>query len=91
MEAKKRRAATVKQNQSSVPEIFLGRERGEACEKAAKIVGANSHYRTDTKKIEQDAPEVLDQVKQGKLSIPQAKQVAVLPVEQRPIMTLLFA
>jgi hypothetical protein len=34
-------------------------------------------------KIEQDAPEILDHVKQGKLSIPQAKKVAALPVEQR--------
>jgi hypothetical protein len=31
----------------------------------------------------QDAPEVLDHVRQGKLSIPQAKKVAALPAEER--------
>jgi hypothetical protein len=36
------------------------------------------------KKIERDAPEILDHVKQGKLSIPQAKQMTALPSAQRP-------
>jgi len=48
------------------------------------MVGANRHYISDAKQIEKDAPEILDHVKQGKLSIPQAKQVAALPVTQRP-------
>ena len=59
-------------------------DKGEACKKAAAMVGANRHYVTDAKKIDRDAPEILDHVKQGKLSIPQAKQVAALPVAQRP-------
>jgi hypothetical protein len=54
-----------------------------AAEQAAAMVGANRQYVSDAKKIEQDAPEILDQVKQGKLSIPQAQKVAALPVEQR--------
>lgn len=58
-------------------------DTGEAREKAAKMVGANPYYVTDAKKIEQDAPEILDHVKQGTLSIPQAKKVAAFPVEQR--------
>ena len=37
------------------------------------MLGINPHYVTDAKQIERDAPEVLEQVKQGKLSIPQAK------------------
>jgi hypothetical protein len=48
------------------------------------MIDANPHYGTDAKKIERDAPEVLDHVQQGKQSIPQAKQVAALPVEQHP-------
>jgi len=32
------------------------------------MVGANPHYVTDAKKIERDTPEILDHVKQGKLS-----------------------
>jgi hypothetical protein len=47
------------------------------------MIGANPHYVTDAKKIEHDAPEILNHVKQGKLSIPQAKQgaatIATLP------------
>ena len=59
----------------------------KARDKAAEKVGANRQYVTDAKKIEQDAPEILDHVKQGKLSIPQAKKVAALPVAQRPAAT----
>jgi hypothetical protein len=32
------------------------------------MLGINPHYITDTEKIERDAPEALDHVKQGKLS-----------------------
>ena len=45
-----------------------------AAEQAAKMVGANRQYVSDVKQIAKDAPEILAQVKQGKLSIPQAKQ-----------------
>jgi hypothetical protein len=54
-----------------------------AAEQAAKMVGANRQYVSDAKKIEQDAPEVLEHVKQGTLSIPQAKKVVALPAEER--------
>jgi hypothetical protein len=42
------------------------------------MISANPHYVSDAKKIEQDAPEILEHVKQGTLSIPQAKSVAAL-------------
>jgi hypothetical protein len=69
IEAKKCRAATLKQNQATVPQFFAEREKGEAREKAAEMVGANRQYVSDAKKIERDAPEILDHVKQGKLSV----------------------
>jgi hypothetical protein len=50
------------------------KEQGKARDKAAEMLGANPHYVTDAKKIEQDAPESLEQVKQGTLSILQAKK-----------------
>jgi hypothetical protein len=34
------------------------------------MVGANPHYVTDAKKIEQDAPEILDHVKQESSRFP---------------------
>jgi hypothetical protein len=43
------------------------------------MVGANPHYVSDAKKIEQDAPELLDEVIRGRLNIPQVKRVAALP------------
>jgi hypothetical protein len=48
-------------------------EKGKARDKAAELVGVSSGYIEKGKQIEQDAPEILEQVKQGKLSIPQAK------------------
>lgn len=51
---------------------------------AARMLGVSHGYVADAKQIANDAPEVLEHVKQGKLSIPQAKKVAALPVAQRP-------
>jgi hypothetical protein len=74
-EAKKRQAPGRTAPGKTLVERFPeASDTGEVREKAAKMVGANPHYVTDAKKIEQDAPEILEQVKQGKLSIPQAKQ-----------------
>ena len=64
--------------------ILPDHQRGQARDKAAEMVGASPRYVLDAKQIERDAPEILDHVKQGKLSIPQAKQVAALPAAQRP-------
>jgi hypothetical protein len=38
------------------------------------MVGANPYYVTDANQIEEDTPEILDQGKQGELTIPQAKK-----------------
>jgi hypothetical protein len=83
--AKLRRRATQNNNAGrAVVEKFPPQEQGKARDLAAKMIGANPHYVTDAKKIERDAPELLDEVIQGKLTIPQAKKVAALPVAQRP-------
>ena len=59
-----------------------------ARDKAAERVGANRQYVSDAKQIAQDAPEILDHVKQGKLSIPQALKIAASPVnfQQEPLV-----
>ena len=41
-----------------------------AAKQAAKMTGANPHYVVDAKKIQTMAPEVLEEVKQGMLTIP---------------------
>jgi hypothetical protein len=58
-EAKKRRAATLKQNQSTVQEKFPEREQGQARDLVAKMMGANPAYVQQAKQIERDAPEIL--------------------------------
>jgi hypothetical protein len=60
-------------------------------EQAAKVVGVNRQYVTDAKKIEHDAPEILEQVKQGKLSIPPAKKISALPVKEWPAALMMLA
>jgi membrane-bound lytic murein transglycosylase MltF len=73
IEAKKkeaeRKSTLEKIEKSSLPVV-------RAAEQAAAMVSANPHYVTDAKKVKQDAPEILEQVKQGKLSIPRADTVA---------------
>jgi hypothetical protein len=76
-EAGKHRAATLKQNQATDGIILSEREKGRARDKAAEMTGASPAYVQQAKQIEQDAPEIFEQVKQGKLNIPQAKKVAV--------------
>jgi hypothetical protein len=83
-EVKKRRLATQNNNAGrAVQERIPEQGKGQARDKAAKMLGANPHYVTDAQKIEHNAPELLEQVKQGTLSIPQAKKVAALPAEER--------
>jgi hypothetical protein len=45
------------------------------------MVGASPRYVQDAKQIEKDALEVLDHVKQGKLTIPQAALMLAKPYD----------
>jgi len=47
---------------------------GQARDHAAKKVGTNGRYVQDAKLLERQAPDLLEQVKNGHLTIPQAKQ-----------------
>jgi hypothetical protein len=76
----RRRATQINTAGKAVVAKFPQQEQGKARDKAAEMVGANPHYVSDAKQIEQDAPEIPDHVKQGKLSIPQAKRVAALAI-----------
>jgi len=48
------------------------------------MLGVSHEYVADAKQITKDAPDLLDEVEQGKLSIPQAERVAARPIKQRP-------
>jgi len=47
---------------------------GEAREKAAAAVGVNARYVSDAKALKEDAPELLEKVRDGKLTIPKANK-----------------
>jgi ParB-like chromosome segregation protein Spo0J len=56
---------------------------GESRAQAAAIVGTNSHYVTDAKRIAAKAPELKEAVLAGTLSIPNARDISCLPAEMR--------
>jgi len=56
---------------------------GRSTEIAAKLVDSNSKYVKTAKKLSQQAPEVFEAVKEGKVNIMQAKKIAELPEELR--------
>ena len=57
--------------QTPVPQIFA--EPGEAREQAADLFGTNRQYVQDAKAIQKRRPDLLDKVRTGELTIPQAK------------------
>jgi site-specific DNA-methyltransferase (adenine-specific) len=46
---------------------------GEATQQAAQMVGTNRQYVNDAKRLRDEAPELLERVRSGELTIPQAK------------------
>lgn len=49
-------------------------EAGQARDQAAKITNTNRQYVSDAKRIAEKSPELLDQVRTGELTIPEAKR-----------------
>lgn len=54
-----------------------------AAEEAGKLVGTNRQYVITAKQIHKSAPELLETVRSGKLTIPEARQLSRLPADQR--------
>ena len=52
-------------------------DKGKARDQAATIAGTNRQYVSDAKKLKQEAPELFEQVREGHLTIPQAKRELV--------------
>lgn len=73
-EAKQRQVATLKRgDQKPVVQKIAQREKGKARDHAARALKVNRQYVSDTKKIAEEAPDLLIQVRDGALTIPQAK------------------
>lgn len=81
-EARERQLATLKQNQTSVDKLIYQRIDGpherapQPIDEVAKLVGTNRQYMSDGKKLRDEAPELLERVRSGEITIPQAKEVA---------------
>jgi site-specific DNA-methyltransferase (adenine-specific) len=87
------RQAALRQHHGSerVPQIVGEPSRrdpheGEASFKSATLVGTNRQYVSDAKRLAKESPEVLERVRQGKLTIPEAKNIVALPAEMRTIV-----
>ena len=60
------------------PNSFL---RGESVKQAAEAFGINHQYVSDAKKIKRQAPELLEPIRDGLITIPRAKKVAALSIQ----------
>lgn len=63
------------------PEASSPRERPR--DLVAKVVGTNPHYVSDAARIKEQAPEVFEAIKAGRVTIPVAREVAKLDGEAR--------
>lgn len=94
-EAKTRQVAGAKlgasiTNNGRLMELFPQGEtkQGAAAEQAADIIGTNSHYVTDAKNIATNAPDLLEKVRTGEYTIPQAKrELSARTKSETPPMT----
>jgi N6-adenosine-specific RNA methylase IME4 len=62
-------------------------ESGKARDEAAKQFGVNPHYIQDAKKLQAQEPELLEQVRKGTLTIPQARQQVARQRTNAPAIT----
>jgi rubrerythrin len=73
-EARKRQATSTGGSNPQLTQLFAEADKGEAREQAARMVGTNRQYVSDAKNIAEKAPELLDKVRSGEMSIPEAKR-----------------
>jgi hypothetical protein len=82
-DAKRRYEATVGRPRKSVEKVPpISTPQPKAREEAAKSVGVNDRYVSDAKKVKQEAPEVFERLKAGKITLQDAKrEVAKKPTD----------
>lgn len=81
-EARKRQGTRTDLN---IPALIQGSEFGEAAEQASKILGVSSRYIYDAEKIKREAPEFVEPIMQGEMTITQAKrEIARIENENKP-------
>lgn len=83
-DAKRRQAEQARRNQPQAQKVekIPPIEKSKAREEAAKSVGVNDRYVSDAKKVKQEAPEVFEKLKAGKITLQDAKrEVAKKPTD----------
>jgi hypothetical protein len=81
-EEAKRRQGTRTDLRPNLVEI-IPQSHGKSREQAAVIVGTNDRYISDAKHIKKNAPEVAARVREGKMTLPEAKSLTKMPETQR--------
>jgi len=71
-EAKKRQGTRTDLN---IPELIPESDKGEARDKAGKAVGVSGRYVSDAEKIKREAPEYVEPIMRGEMTITEAKTV----------------
>ena len=66
--------AGIRLNKPDLPEKFPERNEGESREIAAKLTGTNSRYVSDAKLIKEQAPELVEDIRSGEITIQEAKK-----------------
>lgn len=78
LDIEKTLAHEAKKNQGARTDLFQIVEKSpepiHAAEQAAAIVGSNRQYVSDAKKIAATAPDLLDEIRSGAMSLPEAKR-----------------
>jgi ParB-like chromosome segregation protein Spo0J len=85
-DAKKRQAEQAKRNQPQAAAQKVAKlppiEKAKSRQEAAKSVGVGERYVQDAKKVKQEAPEVFERLKAGKITLQDAKrEVAKKPTD----------
>jgi ParB-like chromosome segregation protein Spo0J len=80
---RQRRANEYRGNGHSAQKCAERNGKGKAAEAAARIVGASPRYIEMVKSVKQKAPELVDQIRTGELSVSEAEKLASLPKRER--------
>jgi hypothetical protein len=82
-EAKERQRRSQGRGKKGAKECATFSANGKASEAAARLAKANSRYVEAVKAIKASAPEVVERVRSGQLTVPNANLVAGLPPSER--------
>lgn len=82
-EAAQKETARKQQQNETTLQIFAKSESVHAAEHAAAIVGTNHTYVSAAKKIAQNAPDLIDAIRNGTITIPEARALSAQSIDVR--------